>query len=85
MIAGFLGGYSVVLLKKAFAKLPQSLEGIKPVLLYPLFGIFITGAVMLLLIVGPVKAINSGLQTWLSSMGTANKVLLGLCFRWNDG
>ncbi|MHC1684777.1 MAG: fructose-specific PTS transporter subunit EIIC [Clostridiaceae bacterium] len=78
LIAGFLGGYSVVFLKKAFSKLPQSLEGIKPVLLYPLFGIFITGAIMFLGVIGPVTAINTGLQTWLSSMGTANKVLLGL-------
>lgn len=78
LIAGFLGGYSVIFLKKVFSKLPQSLEGIKPVLLYPLLGILITGAIMFLCIVGPVTAINTGLQTWLSSMGTANKVLLGL-------
>ncbi|MBC2581735.1 PTS fructose transporter subunit IIABC [Clostridium sp. DJ247] len=78
LIAGFLGGYVVVLLKKVFAPLPESLEGIKPVLLYPLFGIFITGAIMLLVIVGPVEAINLGLQHWLSSMGTANKVILGM-------
>lgn len=78
LIAGFLGGYVVVLLKKVFSKLPQSLEGIKPVLLYPLLGIFITGAIMYLAVVGPAAAINTGLQTWLSSMGTANKVILGL-------
>lgn len=78
LIAGFLGGYVVVLIKKAFSKIPSSLEGIKPVLLYPLFGIFITGAIMFLIVVGPVKAINLGLQHWLSSMGTANKVILGM-------
>ncbi|WPC40505.1 fructose-specific PTS transporter subunit EIIC [Clostridium sp. JS66] len=78
LIAGFLGGYVVVLLKKVFAGLPQSLEGIKPVLLYPLFGIFITGAIMLLVIANPVKAINTGLTAWLGSMGTTNKVILGL-------
>ena len=78
LIAGFLGGYVVLLLKKLFAKVPQALDGIKPVLLYPLFGIFITGALMYIVIVGPVTAINLGLQHWLSSMGTANKVLLGL-------
>ncbi|AKN29624.1 PTS fructose transporter subunit IIA [Clostridium carboxidivorans P7] len=78
LIAGFLGGYVVVLLKKVFAGLPQSLEGIKPVLLYPLFGIFITGAIMLLVIASPVKAINTGLTAWLGSMGTTNKVILGL-------
>jgi PTS system, fructose-specific, IIB component/PTS system, fructose subfamily, IIA component/PTS system, fructose subfamily, IIC component len=78
LIAGFLGGYAVVFIKKMFSKLPASLEGIKPVLLYPLFGIFITGAIMFLIVVGPVKAINLGLQHWLSSMGTANKVILGM-------
>jgi PTS system fructose-specific IIC component len=78
LIAGFLGGNVVVLLKKVFEKLPQSLDGIKPVLIYPLLGIFITGAIMLICIVGPVNAINSGLQGWLGSMGTANKVILGL-------
>lgn len=78
LIAGFLGGYVVVLLKKIFSKLPQSLEGIKPVLIYPLFGILITGAIMFICIVGPATAINVGLQNWLGSMGTANKVILGL-------
>ncbi|QXE17386.1 PTS fructose transporter subunit IIABC [Clostridium sp. 001] len=78
LIAGFLGGYVVILLKKVFSRLPDSLEGIKPVLLYPLFGILITGAIMLLFIVNPVKAINTALEQWLGSMGTANKVILGI-------
>ncbi|WP_432403848.1 PTS fructose transporter subunit IIABC [Wukongibacter sp. M2B1] len=78
LIAGFLGGYIILLLKKAFSNLPDSLEGIKPVLLYPVFGIFITGAIMLLVVVNPVKSLNAGLQTWLGSMGTTNKVILGL-------
>ncbi|TDT63686.1 PTS fructose transporter subunit IIABC [Fonticella tunisiensis] len=78
LIAGFLGGYIVVFLKKVFNKLPASLEGIKPVLLYPLFGIFLTGAIMLLAVVGPVKSLNMGIQHWLGSMGTANKIILGL-------
>ena len=77
LIAGFLGGYVVVLLKKVFSKLPKSLDGLKPVLLYPLFGIFITGAIMYLVVVSPCKSLNLGLQHWLNSMGTANKVLLG--------
>ncbi|ADK15121.1 MULTISPECIES: PTS fructose transporter subunit IIABC [Clostridium] len=78
LIAGFLGGYVVILLKKVFSGLPASLEGIKPVLLYPLLGILITGAIMLLFIVNPVKAINTALEQWLGSMGTANKVILGI-------
>ncbi|EGT3616901.1 PTS fructose transporter subunit IIA [Clostridium perfringens] len=78
LIAGFLGGYVVVFLKKVFSKLPQSLEGIKPVLLYPLFGILITGALMYLVIVGPVTALNNNIAIWLSNMGTGNLVLLGV-------
>lgn len=78
LIAGFLGGYIVVGLKNVFSKLPESLEGIKPVLLYPLFGIFITGAIMFLFVINPVKAINAGITTFLGSMGTANKVILGI-------
>ncbi|PAB60709.1 PTS fructose transporter subunit IIABC [Anaeromicrobium sediminis] len=78
LIAGFLGGYIILFLRKTFSKLPDSLEGIKPVLLYPLFGIFLTGAIMLLVVVNPVKGANLALQSWLDGMGTANKVLLGL-------
>ncbi|MCB2296141.1 fructose-specific PTS transporter subunit EIIC, partial [Clostridium algoriphilum] len=78
IIAGFLGGYVVLLLKKAFAKLPEALESIKPVLIYPLLGIFITGAIMYICIDGPVLQINLFLQHWLSGMGTGNKVLLGI-------
>ncbi len=78
LIAGFLGGYVVLLLKKWFSNLPSSLEGMKPVLLYPLFGIFITGAIMLLVVVNPVNSLNLALEEWLNSMGAANKVILGL-------
>lgn len=78
LIAGFLGGYVVLFLKKALKFLPESLDGIKPVLLYPLLGIFITGAIMLLVVVSPVKGINEGLQSFLGSMGTTNKVILGI-------
>ncbi|MBR9648567.1 PTS fructose transporter subunit IIABC [Clostridium tyrobutyricum] len=78
LIAGFIAGYVVLLLKKVFSKLPQSLEGIKPVLLYTLFGILITGVIMLLFIVNPVKAINVGLVHWLGSMGSTNRLILGL-------
>ncbi|WP_347549237.1 fructose-specific PTS transporter subunit EIIC [Pseudalkalibacillus hwajinpoensis] len=78
LIAGFLAGYAVLLLKKVFSSLPESLEGLKPVLLYPLFGIFITGIVMMYVVIEPVGALNTGLESWLSGMGTTNKLLLGL-------
>lgn len=77
-IGGFLGGYVVVLLKKLFAKLPNSLEGLKPVLLYPLFGIFITGALMYGVIINPIAALNSGVTNFLQGLGTGNLVLLGI-------
>lgn len=77
LIAGFLAGYLVVGLRNLFSRLPQSLEGIKPVLLYPVFGIFLTGVIMMYVVIDPVKALNEGLKHWLSGMGTANLVLLG--------
>jgi fructose PTS system EIIBC or EIIC component len=78
LIAGFLAGYLVVGLKKVFSRLPQSLEGIKPVLLYPLFGVLITGLVMMYVVIDPVKALNNSMKVWLENMGTGNLVLLGL-------
>ncbi|KLI28745.1 fructose-specific PTS transporter subunit EIIC [Brachyspira hyodysenteriae] len=77
LIGGFLGGYITLLFKKIFSKLPESLEGIKPVLLYPLFGIFFTGAIMYLFIVDPIAAINSGLSDFLKNLGTGNLIFLG--------
>ncbi|CAG9621753.1 PTS fructose transporter subunit IIABC [Sutcliffiella rhizosphaerae] len=77
LIAGFLAGYLVLGLKKVFSTLPTSLEGIKPVLLYPLFGVFFTGMIMLQLVT-PLKAINTGLTSWLGSLGSGNLVLLGI-------
>lgn len=77
LIGGFLGGYAVVLLKKVFNKLPDSFEGLKPVLLYPLFGILITGALMYGFIVDPIAALNNGVTEFLKSLGTGNLVVLG--------
>ncbi|TYS13793.1 PTS fructose transporter subunit IIA [Rossellomorea vietnamensis] len=78
LIAGFLAGYVVLLLKKLFANLPDWLEGLKPVLLYPIFGILITGLIMLFVVNEPVSFLNEQLQDWLGGMGTTNLVLLGL-------
>ncbi|WP_027410312.1 PTS fructose transporter subunit IIABC [Anoxybacteroides tepidamans] len=77
LIAGFLAGYLVVGLKKLFSRLPQSFEGIKPVLIYPLFGVLLTGIVMMYVVIDPVKALNDGMKHWLTNMGTGNLVLLG--------
>lgn len=78
LIAGFLAGYVVLGLKKVFSKLPQALEGIKPVLLYPLFGMLITGLIMLFVINEPVTAINQGLSNWLQGLSGTNAILLGV-------
>ncbi|WP_124066555.1 fructose-specific PTS transporter subunit EIIC [Clostridium sp. E02] len=76
LLAGFIGGYLVLFLKKAFKKLPKSLEGIKPVLLYPLIGIFLV-AVATTFINPFVGAINDGLTHLLNSMGGTSKIILG--------
>lgn len=78
LVAGFLAGYLVLGLKKLFDGLPASLEGIKTILLYPLFGIALTGFIMVFLVNKPVAALNQGITDWLSGLGTGNAVILGL-------
>ena len=78
LIAGFLAGYVVLGLKKLFANLPVQLEGIKPVLLYPVFGLLITGILMLKIVNPPVVALNEALTGWLNGLGGTNAILLGL-------
>lgn len=78
LLAGFIAGYLVVFLKKIFSKLPDSLEGLKPVLLYPLFGILLIGAIIIFVINPPVAAINTGLTNFLNSMGESSKIVLGV-------
>ena len=76
LIAGFIGGYIVVLLKKAASVLPKSLEGIKPVFIYPLFGTIAIGAFMCL--INPaVGWLNTSLNKGLESMGSGSMILLG--------
>lgn len=77
LVAGFLAGYTVVLLKKIFEKLPDSLEGIKPVLLYPLLGIFIVGVVMTFVVEPPIGALNTMINNGLNSMNGASAIVLG--------
>ncbi|MEG9462965.1 PTS fructose transporter subunit IIABC [Bacillus amyloliquefaciens] len=78
LIAGFLAGYVVILLKKLFVFIPQTLDGLKPVLIYPLLGIFITGVLMQFVINTPVAAFMNFLTNWLESLGTGNLVLMGI-------
>ncbi|TQS75281.1 PTS fructose transporter subunit IIA [Ornithinibacillus gellani] len=78
IIAGFLAGYIVIGLKKVMQNLPQSIEGIKTILLYPLLSIFLTGMIMFFVVEKPVGAFNTALGSWLEGMGTSNAILLGL-------
>ncbi|THF83180.1 PTS fructose transporter subunit IIABC [Metabacillus sediminilitoris] len=78
LIAGFLAGYIVVLLKKLLSTLPASLEGIKPVLLYPVLSIFSVGMIMFFVVNKPVSALNVLISDFLGGLGTGNLILLGL-------
>ena len=78
LLAGFVGGYAVNALKKVFAGLPASLDGIKPILLYPFFGILIMGLVSLFIIAPPVSAINNWMIETLGGMDPSARVLMGL-------
>ena len=76
LLAGFIGGYVVLFLKKLFSFMPKSLEGIRTILIYPVAGVLLIGLIMLL--INPfVSAINTGLNNFLSSMSEVNKVILG--------
>ena len=76
LLAGFAAGYLVVGLRKLASYLPKSMEGIKPVLIYPLFGVLIIGVFMFA--VNPIMgAINTGITNLLNAMGGTSKILLG--------
>lgn len=77
LLAGFIAGYLIVGLKKLFEKLPNSLEGLKPVLLYPFFGILLIGAIIMFIINPPVSALNTGITNALNNMGESSRILLG--------
>lgn len=79
ILAGFLAGYVVLLLKKLCSKFPQSLEGIKPTLIYPLLGIFIVGVLMVFVFNPLIGLVNTGLSNMLTKLADANMLaLLGL-------
>ena len=80
LIAGFAAGYLVLLVKKLVSGLPQALEGTKPVLFYPVLGVFFIGIAITFIINPPVSALNEWLMNSLQTMGTTSRVLLGLVF-----
>lgn len=78
LLAGFAGGYIVLALKKVFSALPASLEGVKPVLLYPVLGILLMGVLMQFLITPPVAGINEWMMDTLKNMDTSSRIMVGL-------
>ncbi|MGM0139410.1 PTS system fructose-specific transporter subunit IIABC [Enterococcus sp. DIV0755b] len=76
LIGGFLGGYVILFLRKLFKNLPKSLDGIKTILFYPVFGLLITGFLMLIVNV-PMKVINDALNSFLTGLSGSNAALLG--------
>lgn len=77
LFAGFLGGYLILALRKVLGVLPDSLEGLKPILLYPVLGLLIMGVLMTYVINPPTAAFNQWLAGALAGMSTTSKVLLG--------
>ncbi|UUV18229.1 fructose-specific PTS transporter subunit EIIC [Fusobacteria bacterium ZRK30] len=77
LLAGFIGGYVVNFIKKSTSNMPESMEGLKPILIFPVLGLFITGGIMTI-ILGPIASINSGMVTFLNGLGTNNLIVLGI-------
>ena len=78
LVSGFVAGYIVNLLKKIFSKLPESLDGVKPVLLYPLLGIFLIGVIMQFVVEPPIGALNTAINNGLNGLNGASAVVLGV-------
>lgn len=73
---GFIAGYLILGLKKLFAKLPKNVEGMKPMLLYPIFGLLFVALIMYYIINPVFGALNGVITNFLNGMGTGNLVLL---------
>ncbi len=78
LFAGFIAGYLIILLKKVFARLPKSLEGTKPILIYPVLGLVLIGVIMTYIINPPTAMFNTWLFDLLNSMTTSSRIVLGL-------
>ena len=79
IVAGFLAGYIVLLLRKLCDRLPQSLEGIKPTLIYPVVGMFVTAVLMIFIFNPLIGVVNTGLSNMLSTLAEKNLlIVLGL-------
>lgn len=77
IVSGFLAGYTIILLGKAFKPLPKTLDGLKAIFLLPLFGVLITGVIMVYLS-APMEAINVAMMDFLAGFQDSNPIVLGL-------
>ena len=77
LIGGFIAGYVVNFLKKATRKLPKSVEGLKPMLIYPVLGLIIVGAIMFFAVDPVFTCVNNFINNWLMSLSGTNMVILG--------
>ena len=77
LVAGFVAGYLVLLLKKIFSKLPENLDGIKTILLYPVFGVLLIGIIMMYVVEPPIGFLNTAINNGLNGLNGASAILLG--------
>ncbi len=78
IIAGFAAGYCILLLKKAFSSLPKTLDGIKPILIFPLIGCLGIGLFMMFIVEPPIGAVNTAMNAALASLSGTKSIILGL-------
>lgn len=77
LLAGFMAGYITLLVVK-YINLPKAIAGLKPILIVPLLSVFLTGALMILVVGQPIKLLLQSLTTFLTDMGNANAAIFGL-------
>lgn len=77
LFAGFIGGYLILALRKLFSGLPDALEGLKPILLYPVIGLLLMGVIMTYIINPPTAAFNTWIAATLAGMSTTSKIFMG--------
>ncbi|WP_390404572.1 PTS fructose transporter subunit IIABC [Lacticaseibacillus jixiensis] len=78
LAAGFIAGWLIVLLKKVFASLPHSLDGLKTILIYPVIGLALMGLIMFFIVNPIFAAVNGALIGFLEGMGTGNAIVVGV-------
>lgn len=77
LAAGFIAGYLILILRKISQPLPKSMDGVKPMLIFPVLGILGIGAIMIFLLNPPLASVNTAISEWLNNMGNGSKLLLG--------